>query len=137
MTIDARLHRAHGALTTLANGRHAWLADVSTTLGSNDLAPDPHDLLDSALAACTALTLELYIRRRQLPVTGLHVTVEHEDARDADGQPVYRMTRRLEIQGEQLTDADRAKLLEIAAKCPIHKVLEGTVKIESSLAVPA
>ena len=50
MTIEATLHRAHGALTTLNNGRHAWLSDVNKTLGSGDQAPDPHDLLDSALA---------------------------------------------------------------------------------------
>ena len=71
MTIDAKLHRAHGALTTLSNGWHVWNADVDKTLGSDDQAPDPHDLLDSVLAACTALTLELYIRRRQMPVSGV------------------------------------------------------------------
>jgi putative redox protein len=79
MSIQATLNRAYGALTTLSNGRHVWNADLDRTLGSTDLAPDPHDLLDSALAACTALTLELYIRRRQLPVTGLRVSIDRAE----------------------------------------------------------
>ena len=54
MTIEAKLFRAHGALTTLSNGRHAWHSDIDNVPDATDLAPDPHDLLDSALAACTA-----------------------------------------------------------------------------------
>ena len=133
MTIEAKLHRAHGALTTLSNGRHVWNADVDKTLGSGDLAPDPHDLLDSALAACTALTLELYIRRRQMPVSGLRVTVDHVEEKNEQGQASYRMHRCLFIEGN-LTDAERQRLLEIAGKCPIHRILEGAVNIHSELA---
>ncbi|MBV5347037.1 OsmC family protein [bacterium] len=133
MTIEARLHRAQGALTTLSNGRHVWNADVDKTLGSNDLAPDPHDLLDSALAACTTLTLELYIRRRQMAVTGLRVSVDHVEDKNEQGQVRYRMTRRIVIEGD-VSDAERQKLLEIANKCPIHRLLSGDISIESALA---
>jgi putative redox protein len=133
MTIEARLHRAHGALTTLSNGRHVWNADVDKTLGSNDLAPDPHDLLDSALAACTTLTLELYIRRRHMAVTGLRVTVDHVEDKDEQGQVRYQMQRRLFIEGE-VSEAERQKLLEIANKCPIHRLLSGDISIQSALA---
>lgn len=132
MTIEATLHRANGALTTLSNGRHAWLSDVNKTLGSGDQAPDPHDLLDSALAACTALTLELYIRRRQLPVTDLKVSVERTESRGDDGRVHYRLERTVGIEGD-VTDADRAKLLEIAGKCPIHRILEGDIEVLTSL----
>jgi putative redox protein len=132
MTIEATLHRAHGALTTLSNGRHVWNADVDKALGSDDRAPDPHDLLDSSLAACTTLTLELYIRRRQMPVTGLRVTVDHVEAKDEQGKPCYQMQRRIYIHGD-LADADRQKLLEIANKCPIHKLLSGDIQIRSAL----
>lgn len=133
MTIEARLHRAHGALTTLSNGRHVWNADVDKTLGSSDLAPDPHDLLDSALAACTSLTLELYIRRRQMAVTGLQVSVDHVEDKNEQGQVRYQMVRRIFIEGE-VSDAERQKLLEIANKCPIHRLLSGEIRIESALA---
>lgn len=133
MSIEARMHRVNGALTTLSNGRHVWNADIDKTLGSDDRAPDPHDLLDSALAACTTLTLELYIRRRQLPVTDLRVTVEHVESKDEQGQVHYALQRRIAIDGE-LTDADRQRLLEIANKCPIHRVLSGNIHIASALA---
>jgi putative redox protein len=132
MSIEARLHRAHGALTTLSNGRHVWNADVDKTLGSDDRAPDPHDLLDSALAACTTLTLELYIRRRQIAVTDLRVTVEHVESRAADGQVHYQLQRRIQIEGD-VSEADRQRLLEIANKCPIHRVLSGDIAIASEL----
>ncbi len=132
MTIEAHLHRASGALTTLSNGRHVWNADIDKTLGSDDRAPDPHDLLDSALAACTTLTLELYIRRRQMPVTGLRVTVDHVEDKDEQGQTTYRLERRITIEGE-LAEPDRQRLLEIANKCPIHKILSGKIAITSAL----
>jgi len=132
MTIEARLHRANGALTTLSNGRHVWNADVDKTLGSDDRAPDPHDLLDSALASCTTLTLELYIRRRQMAVTDLRVTVEHVESKTADGRVHYQLQRRIQIEGD-IGEADRQRLLEIANKCPIHRVLSGEIAIASEL----
>lgn len=132
MPIEARLHRANGALTTLSNGRHVWNADLGQALGSTDRAPDPHDLLDSALAACTALTLELYIRRRQLAVSDLRVEISHVEGKTAEGVTSYELQRRVFIEGA-LADADRQRLLEIAAKCPIHKLLEGEVRIQTVL----
>ena len=132
MTIEAKLHRANGALTTLSNGRHVWNSDVDKTLGSDDRAPDPHDLLDSALAACTTLTLELYIRRRQMPVTDLRVTVDHVESKNAQGQVRYEMQRRIYIEGD-VAEADRQRLLEIANKCPIHQLLSGEIGVESEL----
>ena len=133
MTIEARLHRADGAVTRLTNGKHVWNADVDKTLGSLDLAPDPHDLLDSALAACTALTLELYIRRRKIPVTGLHVSVEHVEENNAQGDVRYHLSCRIAIEGAEVTDADRQRLLEIAGRCPIHRVLTGEIDITAGL----
>ncbi len=133
MTIEARMNRADGALTTLSNGRHVWNADVGKMLGSGDRAPDPHDLLDSALAACTTLTLELYIRRKQLPVTALRVTVDHVESKTAEGAVHYGLQRSIHIEGEGLSADDRQRLLDIAGKCPIHRVLEGEIAIQTAL----
>jgi putative redox protein len=133
MTIEARLHRAHGALTTLTNGRHAWHADVSKLLGSGDAAPDAHDLLDSSLAACTALTLELYIRRKGLAVRHLRVEIAREESKTDDGKTRYAMRRTLHVEGE-LTDDERARLVEIAGKCPIHRILTGSIEVATELA---
>jgi putative redox protein len=132
MHVQAHLHRAAGSLTSLSNGRHAWSADIAEPLGGSDLAPDPHELLDSALAACTLLTLELYIRRKQLAVTHLAVQVEHVEGKSADGKPLYQLQRKLSVEGE-LSDAERQRLLEIAARCPIHRLLEGEVRIATEV----
>ena len=132
MPIQARLHRAHGALTTLTDGRHSWNADVEKTLGSDDLGPDPHDLLDSALAACTSLTLELYIRRRKMAVTDLRVEITHTESKAEDGRVRYQLQRSLHIEGD-ITAEERARLLEIANKCPVHRILEGEISISTSL----
>ncbi|MFZ6846834.1 OsmC family protein [Undibacterium sp. RuRC25W] len=132
MTIEAKLHRANGALTTLSNGRHVWNADIDRASGSLDLAPDPHDLLDSALASCTTLTLELYIRRRQMAVTDLRVTVDRIESKNEQGLVTYQMLRRIYIQGE-IADADRERLMQIADKCPIHKLLSGQISIQSEM----
>ncbi|MBL8802194.1 MAG: OsmC family protein [Planctomycetes bacterium] len=133
MSIEARLNRAHGALTTLTNGRHAWTSDVGKQLGSNDAAPDAHELLDSALAACTALTLELYIRRKQLAVRSLRVEVEHVESKGEDGRVRYALARRLHIEGE-LSAAERERLAEIADRCPVHRILTGEISITTALA---
>lgn len=133
MTVQAHLHRAAGSLTSLHNGRHSWTADVAAALGGGDLAPDPHELLNSALAACTVLTLELYIRRKQLPVNALTVSVDHTELKDSDGQPLVRLQRQLHIDGT-LSEAERQRLLEIAARCPIHRLLEGRVEVHTEVA---
>lgn len=133
MTIEAKLFRAHGALTTLSNGRHAWHSDIDNVPDATDLAPDPHDLLDSALAACTELTLELYIRRKQMPVTGLRIKVDHVEEKDQQGIVDYKLQRHIAIDGDISAD-ERQRLLEIANKCPIHRLLTGEIEIESELA---
>lgn len=136
MTVTATLDReaaAGGALTTLSNGKHAWHADLSASAGGQEAAPQPHDLLDSALAACTTLTLELYIRRKALPVTRLHVTVDRMEGKGDDGKVDYRLLRRIEVAGT-LDDTQRGQLLAIANRCPIHRVLEGHIAVQTSMA---
>jgi len=133
MTIEARYHRAPDALATLSNGRQTWLADMPLAVDPAARAPDPHDLLDSALAACTTLTLELYIRRKQLAVTDLLVTVSHVEDKTADGRSDYRLDRRIAVTGD-LSDDDRQRLVQIAERCPIHRVLTGQIAIATSLA---
>lgn len=128
MTITAHLQRDQGPQTQLSNGRHRWQSDIVSAIGGGDTAPDPHDLLDSALAACTALTLELYIRRKGLAVTAIDVQIEHEES-----PALYKLRRRIAIEGD-LTEPERQRLLEIANRCPIHRILSGEITIDSELA---
>ena len=119
---------AVGAVTVqLAIGPHMLLADTSTANGGDDLGPDPHELLDAALASCTALTLALYARRKGMKLSDVEIEVDHDES---DG--VYRMRRDVRLIGELSVD-ERARLLEIANRCPVHRTLTGRFEITSRL----
>jgi putative redox protein len=128
--MSIRLHKAPvGQLAqTVEIDPHTLLADVKTEDGGDDLAPDPHDLLDAALGACTALTLKLYATRKEWPLENADVVITHEES---PGH--YRLNRSITLLGP-LTEEQRSRLLEIANKCPIHKVLTGEISIETVLA---
>ena len=112
----------------LAIGPHVLIADTSLDNGGGDLGADPHELLDAALASCTALTLTLYARRKGMKLVNIEVDVDHEES---DG--VYRMRREVRLTGELSSD-ERARLLEIANRCPVHRTLSGRFEITSRLA---
>jgi putative redox protein len=112
----------------LGAGTVRWRADLDPAAGGAGSDPTPHQLLDSALAACTLLTLQLYAKRKQYPLTGARVSVERDEDRDD-----YRMKRKVTLEGA-LDDAQRADLLRVANACPIHKALGKRFQIETDLA---
>src|SRR5205814_8343246 len=97
----------------LAIGRHVLIADTSADNGGDDLGPDPHELLDAALASCTALTLPLYARRKGMNLASIEVEIDHDES---DG--VYRIRREVRLAGE-LSAEERTRLWEIANRCPV------------------
>jgi len=109
------------------NGSASWAADLPQQQGGAGDLPDPHDLLDSALASCTALTLQIYVRRKNIPLTGVVVEVERTETRDS-----YFLQRNIRLHGE-LDQAQIADLLRVANICPIHKVLSGKIAIETAV----
>jgi len=127
MTVTVKKAASGKLQQEIRHGNIIWHADVPEALGGDELAPDPHELLDSALGACTALTVTLYARRKGM---ALQDVIVHLDRQEADG--VYRLQRRIELVGE-LSEAERARLLEIANKCPIHKALLGRFEIATEL----
>ncbi len=108
-------------------GPHAFLSDAPVASGGDDLGPDPHDLIDAALASCTALTLHLYARRKGWALVDAIVRVSHDER-----EGVYSMRRDIKLIGTLSAD-ERARLLEIAEKCPVHRTLTGSFRIVSQL----
>lgn len=128
MNIETR-KSPHGKLAfTITVGRNALTTDVREALGGDDLGPDPHDLLDASLAACTSLTVLMVARRKQIPLDDVQVTITHVEA---DG--LYTLNRQIRFVGA-LTGEQRDYLLGIADKCPIHKALHGRFAVVTTLA---
>ncbi len=105
--------------------RDHWRADID---GAASGHANPHAILDAALAACTALTLELYVKHKGWFVSRIDVTVAHKQV-----EGVYRLARQIVIEGD-LTAEQRAAVLRVAEACPVHKTLTGEIAIETSLA---
>lgn len=126
MTLTARTSPG-SSLVEISAGAAQWHADLDAANGGSGLQPSPHDLLDSALASCTVLTLQLYAKRKSYPLEGVQAQVE----RHQEGT-VYHLRRRVELTGP-LTPAQRQDLLRVANACPIHKALSGTFEIATDL----
>ena len=117
--------------SVMVDGRHELATDMPISLGGQGSAPEPHDYFDVALATCKALTVTHYARQKEIPLTGISVEVSHDASREKDG--FYAMTAELTLRGN-LNDEQRAKLLEVAERCPLHKLMtEVQVTIETRL----
>jgi putative redox protein len=117
---------------------HAWLADEPTDVGGDNLGPDPYEQLLAALGTCTSMTLRMYANRKMWNLTGLRVELTHKRDHGPDcerceepDQTIDVIERAIEIEGD-LDDAQIARLLEIADRCPVHKTLTGDLRIEST-----
>ena len=111
----------HGGPRILIGAGPARLVgDEPVQLGGLGLGPTPHDLVAAGVAACTTQTLRLYAKRKDWPLGAVHVEVTH--ARKAGDQPAETFNRRIRLGGD-LTDEQRARLMEIADMCPIHRLL--------------
>lgn len=99
---------------------HELLADIGVPEGGEDEGPDPHDLYDAALGACKALTMVWYAQRQGIALEGVRVGVVRDASEEREG--VYRLTARIAIDGP-MSEEERTRLIEVAGKCPVHKLM--------------
>lgn len=106
---------------------HQNISDVTTDLGGSDRGPSPHDYLEIALAGCTAITLQMFAKRKNMSLDEVNVSVESSSQRAP-----YHFVRRIELKGT-LSETERQQLLTVADKCPVHKLLSAGAQITTEV----
>ncbi|CDY73299.1 hypothetical protein BGLT_02716 [Caballeronia glathei] len=112
----------------LDDGMHKWVADEPESLGGRDTGPEPASLLLSSLGACTSITLRMYAKRKDWPLEAVRVGLSLTST--AEGTVI---DRQIVLTGP-LADDQRERLLQIANACPLHKILSGSIRIDTGLA---
>jgi putative redox protein len=113
---------------------HSFAADAGTEHGGADAAPSPHELLLGSLGACTAITLEMYAQRKGWDLQEVTIDLQEEEIDDPNqpGKKATKITREIAVHGN-LTQDQVDGLKAIADKCPIHKILAGSVLINTEI----
>lgn len=129
--------------TEIRAGNHSLLADEPEEYGGNNLGPNPYDLLNAALGACTSMTIQMYARRKKWPLKEAIVHLKHDKVHGEDcatcekeeGGRLDQLRREVELIGD-LDEGQRKRLMEIANKCPVHKTLTSDITITTKEVEP-
>lgn len=128
-----------GFTTQIKAGRHHLLADEPANVGGKDLGPTPYGYLLAALGACTSMTLRMYAERKNWPLERATIHLEHFklhsddcDACETEQGYIDHIDREIELEGP-LNEEQKARLLEIADRCPVHKTLHAEIIINTKL----
>ena len=131
--------KAAGFAQEVSVGPHRLSADEPIAVGGTDTGPGPYDLLLAALGSCTSMTVALYARHKQWPLEAVTVRLRHSKIHAADCAScetkegkLDHIERDLELVGA-LSPEQRARLLDIANKCPVHRTLTSEIDIQTRL----
>jgi len=120
-------------------GNHTFVVDEPVKVGGDDAGPNPYDMLLASLASCTAMTLIMYARRKDWPLEGVEITLNHSrihaddcDHCDEEGTQVDELERHIVLQGDLSAD-QRERLEYIATRCPVHKTLTTPIHIHDTV----
>ena len=138
-SVIASANTHQGFLNYINASGHKMIADEPKNYGGSNLGPTPYDFLAAALGSCTSMTLNMYARHKKLAVRNVTTRVTHDkvhakDCEDCQTQNgfIHILKREITIDGD-LTEEQRKRMLAIADKCPVHKTLEGEIKVDSRL----
>ncbi len=127
--IEATIGKGHYK-TIVSNGKMQLPADEPIISGGTDEGFSPTELLYSALATCTCITLRMYADRKQWPLDSIKVTLSQERASEEEGGIVLEQD--IELTGS-LTDEQRARLLDVSKHCPVHQLLAQPIQVTNHL----
>ena len=131
---------AKGFAQKIDIGAHHIVADEPVSYGGTDTGASPYDLILAALGSCTSMTIGLYARKRKWPLENISVSLRHskihaqdcEECETKEGR-IDRIEMEIHLDGA-LSDEQRAKLMEVAGKCPIHQTLTHEINIKTRAA---
>jgi putative redox protein len=121
-------------------GPHRLVGDEPASAGGTDAGPTPYDFLSAALGTCTSMTLHVVARKENIPLEGVEITVANDRMYAKDCADclttagfLHRFTVAIKLIGN-LTPAQRARMLDVARRCPVHKTLTSEIRIDEKLA---
>lgn len=124
---------------TLHSGPHQLVADEPEEYGGNNKGPGPYEYVLMGLGACTSMTIRMYADRKKIALKRVRVILSHQkvhadDCADCETEKgkIDEIVREITLEGE-LTGEERAKLLDIANRCPVHRTLTSEIKVRSRL----
>jgi len=131
-----------GTNVNITNGRHVWVADEPSELSGTDLGPNPYELLLGSVAACTAITISFYAKRKGIVLDSVSVEYSYDrihaddcaDCEDDASGMLDHVTSQVYIEGT-FTDDQRKRIADIAKRCPVHRTLAAGVHFSDNVHV--
>lgn len=137
--VAVSLNHSDGYTANIISGKHSLIADEPERVGGNNFGPNPYDLLAASLGACTAMTVQMYARRKKWIVDNITVHIDHAKEHAVDCENCEKPDAKIDIFRKEvsltgdLSEEQKHRLMEIADRCPVHRTLLGDVKIESKM----
>ncbi len=137
--VVASLDAEDGFTTAMKVGNHYLTADEPEDFGGNDFGPSPYELVSAGLSACTAMTIQMYAKRKSWPLENVEVHASYDKVHATDCEncetsdaKIDTFFREIKLVGN-LDEKQKNRIMQIADKCPVHKTLHSSVQVVNTL----